>query len=474
VRGHDVIVIGGGIGGLSTAMLLARDGHEVTIVERDPEPPPDPLEAWAAWERRGVTQFRLPHLFLSRFRELLDTELPDVVAELTAVGALRFNPMSFLPTAITGGYRPGDERFEQITGRRPMVEAAFARLAAREPGVRIRRGVAVRGLLRADARNGDVPHVAGIVTGDGEQLSADLVVDCGGRRSALPEWLTAIGARRPPEEVADCGFVYYGRHYRSADGALPAMFGPPLQAYDSVTTLTLVADNGHWSVVVTTSAKDQVLRRARDVDVWERIVRSYPLIAHWIDAAAAIPITGIDIMAGIPDRVRHFDVDGDPIAAGVVAVGDASACTNPSVGRGASIALLHAVCLRDVLRKADLADPVDFARQWNDVTAESVDPLVGETLHYDRHRLAQIDAQIAGVPYETEDPAWNHGQALRGAGAGDPELLRAGISVASLLTRGVDVFARPDLLDRLRALGPPAPPPGPSRAELVGIVEAAR
>jgi hypothetical protein len=283
----------------------------------------------------------------------------------------------------------------------------------------------------------------------------------------LPDWLAAIGADRPGEEVADCGFVYYGRHYKSADGSMPAIFGPPLQAYDSVTMLTLVADNGHWSVVVTSSAKDQVLRRARDVDVWERVVRSYPLIAHWIDAE---PVTGIDIMAGIPDRVRHFDVDGEPVATGVVAVGDASACTNPSVGRGASIALLHAVCLRDALRKADLDDPVDFARQWNEVTAESVEPLVGDTLHYDRHRLAQIDAQIAGVPYETEDPAWNLGQALRGAGASDPELLRAGISVASLLTRGVDVFARPGALDKLLALGPPEPPPGPSRKELVGIV----
>ena len=141
-----LIVIGGGIAGLSTAMLLARDGHQVTVLERDPAPPPQPQQAWESWERRGVNQFRLPHMFMSRFRELLDAELPDVAAALEAAGALRFNRMLEMPVSITGGRRRGDERFEQLTGRRPMVEATIGRAADREPGVTIRRGVLVRGL----------------------------------------------------------------------------------------------------------------------------------------------------------------------------------------------------------------------------------------------------------------------------------------------------------------------------------------
>jgi len=35
----NIVVLGAGLNGLATAMLLARDGHEVTILERDPAEP---------------------------------------------------------------------------------------------------------------------------------------------------------------------------------------------------------------------------------------------------------------------------------------------------------------------------------------------------------------------------------------------------------------------------------------------------
>jgi len=63
----DIIVLGGGVGGLSTALLLARDGHDVTVLERDADPLPESVDdAVHAWPRRGVPQFQQAHYLLPR------------------------------------------------------------------------------------------------------------------------------------------------------------------------------------------------------------------------------------------------------------------------------------------------------------------------------------------------------------------------------------------------------------------------
>ena len=465
-----ILVLGGGMCGLSTAMLLAGDDHDVTVLERDPAPPPASAdEAWDGWERKGINQFRMIHYFLPRFREIAEVELPDAVKALDADGALRYNPIELMPDELSGGLRDDDGRFESLTGRRPVVEGAFARTAADMPNITVARGVAVAGLLTGEPVLDGVPHVVGVVTDAGEEWRADLVVDATGRRSPLPSLLAAIGASAPEEEVEDSGFVYYARYFRSPDGVIPPALGGLLQHYESVSVLTLPADNGTWGVGLIAAAGDAPLRPVKDAEVWQRTVAGYPLIAHWLDAE---PITDVQVMAKIEDRHRSFVVEGRPVATGVAPLGDSWACTNPSVGRGASIGLVHAQGLRDLLRERGLDDPAGFAQAWHDVTIDRVEPLYRDTLVFDRHRLAEIQAEIAGVPYETDDPGWAIGKALEAAVGTDPDLLRGFLELASLLARADDVLARPGVFEKVLAAAeaPTEPPPGPSRPELLALV----
>jgi flavin-dependent dehydrogenase len=467
-----IVIVGAGVVGLGAALLLCGDGHEVTVLERDAETAPAGAdEIWDSWQRKGVSQFRLPHFFLARYRGLLDAELPEVKKALAAAGAIRVNPVLNAPEALRGPAREEDGAFECISGRRCVVEAAVASVAGRAPHLEIRRGTAVAGLVTGPAAHDGVPHVAGVRLGTGEEIAADLVVDMTGRRSALPRWLAEIGAWPPLDELDDSGFVYYGRHFRSADGSTPPALGGYLTHLGTISALTLPADNGTWSVTLVTSARDKALRVLHDPVIWERAVRSLPLVAHWLDGR---PIDErVMAMAGIEDRHRNLMPGGAPVATGVVAAGDAWACSNPTVGRGASIGMLQAALLRDTIAGAGLEDPWEFACSFHHATAETIEPWYRDTLAGDRHRLAEIDALIGGGQYRPGDPGWEAGQALANAAFKDPECLRGFVAIAMLQSRAADVIARPGLPGKITALGAgwrDEPIPAPSRAELLSTV----
>jgi len=471
-----IVVVGAGVVALGTAMLLAGDDHEITVLERDPDPPPgDPAEAWERWQRPGLNQFRQGHVFLPGFRSVVEAELPEVAKALQAAGALRLNMIrDVTPAAMTGGWRDGDERYDWLTGRRALVEAVLAAAAESTPGVEIRRGTAVVGLVTGSRARPGVPHVVGVRTRLGESIPADLVVDMSGRRSALPAWLRGIDARPPAEELEDSGFVYYGRYFRSADGSIPAMRGPVGMDWGTITSLTLPADNGTWAIVLVTGSKDTALRPLREAARWEGLVRGLPTVAHWLNGT---PLDDeVQVMARLEDRCRGFVVDGQPVATGVVAVADSWACSNPANGRGASIGMLHARALRDQLRTAGLDDPAAFADAFHAATAETVEPWYRATLATDRHRLGEIEADLRGTTYDPPDPAYQLEKSLDTAVDRDPDCLRATFDIRFVLQTPAQVFARPGLRDKTLTLGSDwrgEPPFGPTRKQILALVSGA-
>jgi 2-polyprenyl-6-methoxyphenol hydroxylase-like FAD-dependent oxidoreductase len=461
------IVLGGGLCGLSAAMMLARDGRRVTVLERDASPiPENPEAAWERWRRDGVVQFRQAHYLQPYGRAVLEAELPDVLEAFKAAGAFRFDPIGqALPQSIADrSARPGDERFLTWTGRRTTLECVVAQAAEREPGVEIRRGVAATALetRRLDGR----VHVTAVRTDSGDRLAGDLVIDAMGRGSALPKLLAAAGGDPVHEQAEDTGFLYYTRHFR---GQVPEFRGPINTHVGTFSLLTLPGDNDTWSVTVYGAAGDQPLKALRDPAKWTAVVRACPRHAHWLDGE---PVTPVMPMGGILDRLRSLNGNGAGPALGVLSLGDAWACTNPSMGRGMTLGLAHAAILRRVVREAG-DNPAELVSRFAGATQTELQPWYESTVTLDRARMAEIDALRNGAtPPPPEHVAGRIGRALPAAMSLDADIFRAGVEIIACLALPRDVFARPGLAQRVLETAAGASPVsfGPDRKELLTLL----
>jgi 2-polyprenyl-6-methoxyphenol hydroxylase-like FAD-dependent oxidoreductase len=465
-----IIVLGGGVCGLSAGMMLARDGHEVTVLERDSDPVPESVEdAWEKWSRDGVTQFRLAHFLQPGGRVVLEEALPDVFEGLVSAGAMRLDVLGLAPPNLTeGSPRAGDERFVTYTARRTTFEQVLGKAAEGEPGIEVRRGSAVKELT-VMVGNG-TPHVTGVRLDSGEVLHGDLVVDAMGRRSPLPRWLSDAGIGPMQEESEDSGFIYYGRYFRSADGTTPQPIGPLLAPIGTFSILTLPSDNGTWAVAIVTSSGDQVLKRVRDPDLWSAVLEACPLHAHWLQGE---PIGELEAMGGLTDRYRRPVSDGRPLLTGIALLGDAWACTNPSLGRGISLGLLHTRYLREVVG-SHLDDPLEFARAWDATTEAKLTPWYRETVEEDRDRLHEIDALRNGLaPTPPSERAAVLRGALNTAALHDPDLFRAYLASRAVLTPLGETFAQDGVAERTLELAGEHERmalPGPSREDLLELL----
>jgi flavin-dependent dehydrogenase len=163
-------------------------------------------------------------------------------------------------------------------------------------------------------------------------------------------------------------------------------------------------------------------------------------------------------------------VDGTPVLTGLLAVGDSACCTNPSLGRGMTMGLMHAAGTAEVIND-HLGDPLALALAHDQMTQDRVTPWYQNTVAFDRARKEQIDASIEGRPaQESTGPGTEFQQAFGVAMLYDPDVFRGLMEFISMMALPEQIFTRPGFGDRVAAAaeGHEAfAPPGPSRDELL-------
>ena len=404
-----VIVVGGGVAGLGTALALARRGHHVTVIERDHTPMPQSPDDAFEWDRRGAPQVRHSHAFLGRLCQLLRNGYPDVYASLLEAGATEMPFGRDIPPEMTNFEpQPDDHELTMLACRRTTFEWVVRRAALAEGNVEFRSGQGVTGLLAdASPTTGDRPVVTGVRIDDGSELHADLVVVAAGRRSVVPEWLAEIGAAPVDERLDDTGIVYFSRFYRLRDGhEYPAGNGLIGGDLGYLKYGVFVGDNRTFSVTLATATDDDELRRAlADPVVFDTAAAQLVATEHWLDGRAE-PITPtVHVMAGLLNRWRDYVVDGEPVVTGLVPVGDAVLCTNPLYGRGCSTAFWGA----DLLARAIDAHPGDLrgmAAAYDEALRAEIHPWYRASVDQDNEARRVSAALLAGSDpdADSDDP----------------------------------------------------------------------
>jgi 2-polyprenyl-6-methoxyphenol hydroxylase-like FAD-dependent oxidoreductase len=438
-----IAIIGAGPAGLFVGSGLARRGHEVTAVERDPGPAAD-----GSWPRRGVMQFHHAHGFRYQVAQALQEELPGALRRWLAAGA---EPVALrLPD---GGEVPMG-----IRSRRMTFERALRAAALDVPGLQLRRGH----VEDVTCRNG---RADGVRVG-GVTLAADLVIDASGRAGRATRSLRAAAVSGGP-----CGIAYVDRQYQLRPGAGPGPLVNPIawQAdLNGYQAIVFLHERGIFSVLLARPVAVPALAELRHEAAFTAACRAIPGLADWTDPDRARAVTPVLPGGALLNAYRgQAGPDGRLARPGLVFVGDAVATTTPTFGRGVTTTLLQA---RQLLRLVDEhgTDVQALGESFDAWCAERIKPWVDDHVHMDeslRRRWAGEDLDL-GQPLPSD--------LILAAGEADPSLRAAFGSYLSMTElpsslRAVEPRARALYADGWR----PRPAPGPSRDELAGIVRSA-
>jgi len=465
------VVIGGSVAGLASAVALARRGWSAHVIERDVAPGTnDGDEAFMAWDRPSVPQFRQPHAFSARSRNLLLEWIPEVVDWLRADGIEELNLFKVLaPPEL---WTEDDDAFTGLWSRRPAFELGVRRVAEREPGVTMHCPATATGLVYDDPA-GAVPRVVGVRLADGVELRADVVFDCGGRRTPVPRWLRDDHGIEVPEDVQDCKATYYTRYYRQLPtSGLPQMllFGSAV-GLDRLAAVAFPGDHGTFGLGLFADPADKELRVLRHNWAFEAVVAGIPSLAMWAAPDNATPVCDTLVMSGHQNVRRHYVVNGKPLMYGVLPVGDSLCTTNPQYGWGASMALTYAFAAVDAADKHE----GNALLAYDQAVRDEADGVYRESAAMDRLRIHEWDG--TEIPDADRD-ALERQRLVRGIAAGslrDPVLGRAFLRRMNLLDPPERSLDDPEVVAHARntleiLANKPPRKVGPTREELLAIL----
>lgn len=484
---HDekVLVIGAGIAGLCVALALGPTGREVTVLERDEGPPAGDADvAFRDWRRKGVGHLRQSHAFLARLRNIIRDDHPKLLEDLLAAGCREITFQDMLTDAQRLVYKPepGDRELTILTSRRTTLELIIRRYVERMPGVTIRSGVLVRGLVLSRAHDGTL-KVDGVDVEEGGargRLVADLVIDAGGKTSQIIESLIEAGAPIR-EESETAGILYFTRHYR----LLPGVSEPPRGKVSPSGDLGFVkfgifpADNGCFSLTVAVPEIEMEMRKAVfDPDTFHKICLAMPGLVPWLDPAVSEPVSKVFGMGDLHGRWRDLITpEGEPAVLGYLCVGDALVRTNPLYGRGCSFAAVEAYIVRRALEST--TNPIERLKIYGAGLREEIRPFFENMRDQDRGAIRRARAALT----PNYKPSWKSQLAKSFAEDGVAIAIRSDVNLMRQAMRGFHMLEHPSAwlkkpANMLRVLGywargkkanaaAYAPKPGPGRTDLM-------
>lgn len=199
------VVIGASVAGVTAARVLSPHVDEVVIVERDDlGDGTDP--------RKAVPQGRQAHALLNRGLVAMEAWFPGLTDELVAGGALTGDP-GWDFRWWQGGRARAQVRtdFQGVMMTRPFLESTIRGRALELDNVRIHVGSCAGLTTTGSAVDG--VEVTGVEGAEEQRIEADLVVDCSGRSTRLPEWLVEQGFSAPPVQEVKVQIGYAARMF---------------------------------------------------------------------------------------------------------------------------------------------------------------------------------------------------------------------------------------------------------------------